>query len=274
VSEAAVPSEVEVSSGGRWDMSPAADALRRRSAVRTLPSPFADPVSPSSASLRAPQPDLQLDSTTEQTPQQHSQPASRLELRFQHQPGTVTVSPTARLSAMVAAAIGADDGGGASRAGPAKRSLRRASGSTGSMPTVPSGGMPPRAPMRRTRSTATGAVSVPPPRRSTSGSPKGGASGPLGAPSRSSEDSGKSTPATGGSLRLSDSASSYDLDAAVSGLSVTSSSSAAAGAPRLPSPLRRSAGHSRPLHSAISSGVPSHVSQRWFCERVAWRPRG
>jgi len=247
----AVPSEIEVSADGRWDVSPAADALRRRSAVRTLPSPFADPVSPSSASLRASQENMQLDMQLKT--QRDSQPALRLELRSQLQSGAVTVPPTARLSAMVAAAIGAHDGSEKTTAGPAKRSLRRASGSTGSIPTVPSGGIPPRGPMRRTRSTAAGvATAPPPPRRSSSGSPKSGPLGPLGAPSRSSEDSGKSTPATGGSLRLSDSASSYDLDAAVSGLSTSSSNAAA---PRLPSPLRRSAGHSRPPHGAISSGA-------------------
>ena len=219
--------------------------------MRTLPSPFADPVSPSSASLRAPQQESQLD--VQQNAQQGSQPALRQEMRSQLGSDAITVPPSARLSAMVAAAIGATDGGGASTAGPGRRSLRRASGSTGSMPTVPSGGMPPRGPMRRTRSTAAGVATTSPPRRSTSGSPKCGALGPLGAPSRSSEDSGKSTPATGGSLRLSDSASSYDLDAAVSGLSTTSSTNAAA--PRQPSPLRRSAGLSRPPHAATSFGV-------------------
>ena len=258
VSEASepVPSATEVNADGRWDVSPAADAVRRRSAVRPLPSPFADPVSSLSASLQGPQHDLQL--RRYEMPTQDLQPKLQLASAPELHLGARPEPPIARLDAMVAAAIGAHGGSGAGSDDRGKRSLRRASGSTGSMPTAPAG-VPPRGPVRRTRSTTARVTATgPQPRRSTSGSPTFGASGPLGAPSRSSEDSGKSTPATGGSLRLSDSASSYELDAAVSGLSTSSSSAAAAAAPRLPSPLRRStlsAGHSRPLHAAPGAGV-------------------
>lgn len=107
----ALPAAEEVSADGRWGVSPAAAALRRRSAVPPMPSPFAEPVAPPPASVVNPQPLPRVDSWLELQSERHTalQPATR--------PGP----PAAQLHAMVAAAVAASSGSADSR-NPVKRS--------------------------------------------------------------------------------------------------------------------------------------------------------
>ena len=145
-----------------------------------------------------------------------------------------------------------------------KGQLRRASGSTGSMPAAPAAASPRPAP-RRARSGLTEAA------RPRAYLPQAGPSMEVGllgpaAMSGSSDGSSKcggggSSPATG-SLHLSDSASSYELDGALAGVAPVL---AAASGSRSPSPLQRaspSVGQGRAPGTAAASGaLPSlHLS--------------